>query len=380
MARITRTLSAFSLLLGTSVVAACSSDTTGTTPGGSKGGFTVTVSGEDLSVVGYDWSNASLAEGDPPGFVDGWAVKFEHVIVTVDKIRVNAEPDRDEANPDNMGAVVASADGPFAVDASIGGDIVGKSGSAEEKTVQIAAFPTQADGKGFDPAVRYGFSYDFVPAAANAKLVNLDATGKELYEQAKAKGWSMIFAGTATYKGPAPEATSVFAKIPTQVKFTLGFKNPSSYVNCRNTDLQATGDEFPRGIQADANKATVAQITLHTDHLFWNKLNVEGTPLSFDAIAAQASTYGTPASPGVVTTDDLANVDVTGIKTKAGEPLPARSLVADYKAPDGQLKFDANGTSFAKPNSFASFLGYTAASGGHLNAVGECEVKNNFAP
>jgi hypothetical protein len=144
--------------------------------------------------------------------------------------------------------------------------------------------------------------------------------------------------------------------------------------------LQQVGDEFPRGIQANANKSTTVQITVHTDHAFWDKLNVEGTPLHFDAIAAQASTYGTPDSPGTVTIEDLENVDVTGFKTKAGEPLPWRSLVSDYKAPEGQMKFDPNGTSFSKANSFSAYLSYSAASGGHMNADGECEVKNNFTP
>jgi hypothetical protein len=344
------------------------------------GGFLVTVSGEDLAAVGYDWTSASLADGDPPGFVDGWAISFEHVIVTVDKIRVNADPDKDPGNPQIVGDAVASVDGPFAVDATIGGSIVGKSGSPDEKTVAIAAFGKQASGDAFDPQTRYAFSYDLVPAAANAKNVNLDAAGLALYEEAKQKGWSMIYAGTATYKGPAPAADSVFAKMPTEVKFTLGLANPSSYINCENTDLQAVGDEFPRGIQPSATESTTVQITIHTDHGFWDKLNVEGTPLHFDPIAANASTYGTPASPGTVTIDDLVGVDITGFKTKAGEPLPARSLVSDYTAPAGQLKFDANGTSFAKVNSYASYLAYSAASGGHMNADGECEVKNDFTP
>lgn len=387
-------------LLGTtlalSAVQGCSSDSdTPTTDAGTgdsstgafvppsdpgKGGFLVTVSGEDLAVVGYEWAAGALSEGDPPAFVDGWALSFEHTIVTVDKIRVNADPDKDDANPTNMGALVASADGPWAVDTTIGGPITGKSGEPDEKTVAIAAFSKKSDGSAFDPASRYGFSYDFVTANAAAKNVNLDAAGLALYETAKQKGWSMILAGTATYKGPAPQADTVFAKIPKTVKFTLGLKNPSTYANCRNADLQKDGDEFPRGIQSDANKSTTVQITLHTDHTFWNKLNVEGTPLSFDAIAANASTYGTADSTGIISTDELDSVDITAFKTKAGEVLPARSLVSDYTAPSGQLKFDANGTSFAKANSFSSFISYSAASGGHLNADGECEVKNNFTP
>ena len=400
MSKAVRSLAVAAALGVAGAFAACSSDDPKTNPPGAdagpeassssssggpeaKGGFVVTVSGEDLAVNGYDWTKDSLAEGDPPAFVDGWAIKFDHVIVTVDKIRVNADPDKDEANPKNVGPVVASVDGPFAVDVAIGGDVVGKSGSPDEKTVAIATLEKQSSGAAFDPATRYAFSYDLVSAAANAKLVNLDAAGKALYEEAKAKGWSTIYSGTATYKGPPVDddaGVNVFAKIPKEVKFKLGFKNPATYANCRNTDLQKAGDEFPRGVQATANKTTTVQITIHTDHAFWDKLNVEGTPLHFDAIAASSSTYGTPATPGVVTIEDLAAVDVTGFKTKAGEPLPWRSLVKDYSAPAGQMKFDANGTSFSKANSFAAFLAYSAASGGHLNADGECEITNNFTP
>lgn len=343
-------------------------------------GFWVTVSGEDLAVAGYDWTAQSLASGDPPAFVDGWAIDFEHVIVTVGKIRVNADPDKDPANPKDVGALVASAEGPFAVDVTLGGDVTGKSGEPDERTVPIAAFPTKADGSDFDPTARYAFGYDFVAASASAKIVNLDAEGLALYERAKAEGWSMIYAGTATYKGPAPEVDTAFAKLPKQVKFTLGFKNPSSYENCQNTDLQQVGGEFPRGVQSIAGASTTVQITLHTDHTFWNKLNVEGTPLHFDPIAAQASTYGDPESTGEVDSADLVDVDVTGFKTKAGDPLPARSLVPDYAAPGGQLKFDANGTRFSRANSFASYLAYAAASGGHMNANGECEITNHFEP
>jgi hypothetical protein len=343
-----------------------------------KGGFLITASGEDLASVGYDWTTSSLADGDPPAFVDGWEVRFQHVIVTLDNIKLSADPDKDPGSPDNVGATVAEYKGAVAVDLAIGGKEVGKSGSPDEKAIAITSFATQADGKPFDPSKRYAFSYDTVPASESAKAINLDAVGVELYKEAKAKGYAMVFQGEATYKGPAGDG--VFAKMPAKVKFNFGFKNASSYINCQNADLQKVGDEFPRGIQPDANKAVTAQITIHTDHGFWNKLNVEGTPMHFDPIAANSSTYGTAGSEATVTITDLESVDITGFKTKSGDVLPARSLVPDYTAPAGQLKFDANGTSFSKANSFAAFLSYSAASGGHLNADGECEVKNNFTP
>jgi hypothetical protein len=163
--------------------------------------------------------------------------------------------------------------------------------------------------------------------------------------------------------------------MPSEVRFKLGFANPSAYLNCANTDFAAVGDEYPRGIQPSVDKPTIAQITMHTDHLFWSKLNVEGTELHFDPIAAQAL-----PPPAVVTTDDLVGVDISAFKTRNGELLPARSFSADYTAPAGTLSFDANQTTFARPNSFAAFLAYTAAAAGHLNAAGECAIRNEFAP
>lgn len=377
-------LSSLSILTAVTFVAACSDSTPAATDAGSDassgGGFAVTVSGEDLSVNGYDFKPGASANDDPPPFVDGWAIDFTHVIVTVANVKLADDPDKNPGDPTQVGAEVASAAGPFAIDAHLGGPIVGKSGSPDEKTVQIAAFPKKKDGSSFDPKVRYAFSYSLVTAAADATAVNLDAEGKSLYAEMVAKGYSMLLAGKATFKGPAP-TVDVFKKMPPSVKFTLGLKNPSSYLNCRNTDLQQVGGEFPRGVQAKVGAVTTAQITIHTDHAFWSKLNVEGTELHFDPIAGMASTYGA-ASPaeGVVTIDDLQNVDVTGFKAKDGTLLADRSLVADYTAQPGQLKFDPNGTSFTKANSFAAYLSYAAASGGHLNADGACEVRNDFTP
>jgi hypothetical protein len=383
MKKLKSVLSLLALAGSAAIVSGCGSDDDDgddANTGATSGGFSITVSGEDLASIGYDWNRDSLADGDPPAFVDGWAVHFDHVIVTVADVTLSLDPDKDRGNPRDVGDTVASAAGPWAVDAAIGGDVVGKSQSPDEKTLAIAAFAKQDNGDAFDPESRYAFTYDLVAATRDAVLTNLDAEGLALYEEAQTKGYSMILAGTATYKGPDPDTDSVFAKIPTEVNFSLGLENPSSYINCRNTDLSPIGDEYPRGVQASATKATTVQITIHTDHGFWDTLNVEGTPLHFDPIAANASGYGTPGEPGRVSIDDLVNVDITGLTTADGEPLPWRSAVSDYDAPSGQMKYDPNGTSFEKANSLAAFLAYSAASGGHLNADGECEIKNNFIP
>ena len=359
-------------LLAASIALACSK--TDAKRDDASGGFAITVSGEDLAQTGYDFRPGASVDDDPPPFVDGWEVKFTHVIVTLANVRLAEDPDQDPADPQTTGSEVARAAGPYAVDVTVGGPIPGKSGSPDDRSVQIASFGAQANGDAFDPTVRYAFSYDTVAASASAQIVNLDAEGLALYEQAKAKGWAMVYQGVATYRGEAAAAGTVFATLPTVVKFTLGMKNPSSYVNCQNTDLsQLSTGEFPRGLQADPTRPITAQITIHTDHGFWSKLNVEGTELHFDPIAAQA------AADGTVTIDDLLHADVSGFKTRAGTQLPWRSLVGGYSSPAGQLYFDQNGTTLIPYNSFADYLQYSAASGGHLNADGECEIRNNFS-
>ena len=155
-----------------------------------KGGVRVTVSGEDYATLGFDFTPGSAtANGDPPAFVEGWQVRFSHVIVTVGNVRLNADPELDPKAYDKVGAVVESDPAAYAVDVVLGGSVVGKSGSPNEKTVAITTFP----GKRLDPEKAYAFSYDTVAASANAKLVNLDAGGKDLYAEAIAKGYAMLY-------------------------------------------------------------------------------------------------------------------------------------------------------------------------------------------
>jgi hypothetical protein len=340
------------------------------------GGVLISISGEAEAAEGYPWSSAGKAAENT--FVDGWAVTYEHLITTVGNITINADPDTESSKPERVGAVVAKVPGLFAVDLTLGGSLAGKSGEPADRAIAIAAVSkAQAN---LDPTARYAFSYDTLVASGSAQVVNLDTAGKLLYAEAVASGDSMIVTGTAVYRGPTAAAGSVFAKMPARVKFKFSLKNPSTYANCANDDLAQVGGEYPRGIQTKAAASITAQISWHTDHMFWDRLNVEGTPLHFDAIAAQASTYGDATSEGIVSSNDLVSIDVTGFKTKSGDALPWRSLVADYAAPAGQMRFDLNGTSLTPVNSYRGYLAYSAASGGHLNRAGECAIRYNFTP
>ena len=339
-------------------------------PNPGPGKFQVTASGEDLVVVGFPFVQGTSKSGDP-SFVDGWEVTFEHVIVTFGAVTLNETPDLDPDDKSKLGKVVQTVSGPWAVDLTKG-TISGKSGEQVTPLVNL-------DGP-FVASQRYALSYDVVSATTQARNVNLDAEALTLYQKAIEGGWSVVFVGRASFKGPPPNPGTVFEKIPREVSFSIGMKNPTSAINCENPDLgkSALGEDFARGVQILGSGTSFIQLTVHLDHAFWDRLNEEGAPVHFDQIAAVSSTYGAPGAPaGVVTADDLEALDHTGFVTKAKEPLPTRSLVPDYTAPGGTLSFDANGSKFPK-NSYGAYLRYSQAAGYHLGADGECLIKRNF--
>lgn len=356
----------------------------GTLPGAGSGGggpagrpnepgsFDVTMSGEDLAFTGYIFDPATAASnGDPPSFVDGWSVEFEHIVVTVGNIRLNQGPDTNPDDPAQLGAELVKVPNTFAVD-------VARSGPETDKgSGQPGAWYLTTLRGSFASDTRYALSYDTLPATAQATKVGFDQGSEALYQQAVQNGWAVAFQGRATFVGKAtPPLAAPFDAFSKPVEFTLGFANPSSYLNCANPDLGSGGDEPPRGVQTLANQAAVVQVTYHTDHLFWDTLDVEGTPLHFDHIAAQAK-FANAGAPGVVTMADLSGVNVNLITIGGtATPLPSRTYVDDYTPAGATFTLSPGTTGIT---ALGDFLEYTAASGGHMNADGECAVKPNFA-
>lgn len=338
------------------------------------GKFLVTVSGEDFALNGFPFQAGKSKSGDP-AFVDGWAVTFSHVIPTYGEVTLHEGPDTDAADKSKMGKEVSRLSGPFAVDLAKGGPLPGK-GGPEEQAVALGVL----DGS-FDTSTRYALSYTTVKAQAAAKNVNLDAEGLALYEKAIEKGWAVIYAGTATWNGGTPPAGTLFEKMPKTVTFVIGLANPTRQLNCENPDLgkSALGEDFARGVQPQAGKSEVVQLTFHTDHLFWDRLEEEQVPLHFDVFAARSSGFGTSgAASGAVTVDDLAGADISKLTTKGGEPIPFRSLVPDYAAPAGTLAYEPNGVKITD-NDLVRWLQFTAAASSHLNADGECLAVPDFS-
>lgn len=368
--------------------------------------LTVTISGEGAALSGFSFPAAP----NEPSFVDGWDVKFERILVTVDNIVLKDNPDMNPTDQSVTGPVVAKATGPWAVDMSKPGKQTEIRPSETTATDVHGTEPAADDGHGhaapgtrhpnaqplvkiqglegnakLDPAIRYGFGFDIVTASANATKTNLDSASEADYAEMVSKGWAVLYVGTATFKGTdckTSDPSYDFAALPKTVKFRFGFKTPTQYLNCQNSDLRGKafeGEEAQRGVQVDAHGGSSAQITLHVDHPFWNTVDHDAAELFFDQMAALASPDGT------LTLEDLSVADFTSFKDKTGAALPWRSCVATKEPKQGTRAFDSGSVAvnpMASPETalrhYGDFVSYQQSTEGHLNADGLCAVKRLF--
>jgi len=344
-------------------------------------GIWFTASGEVLALGGY----AFPPTGDV-AFVDGWDIHFSELLVTVDNIRLAQNPDLNPGDESQTGAEVAKVSGPWAIDLHKGGPLQGKGGS-DEQAVPIAALTGQNENScaPFDLTQKYAFSFDVVPATDSALNVNLDAQSLDDYDEMISKGYTVLYVGTAAFLGNSAgnscaPADPEFVKAPltenSVVNFRLGFKSPTSYINCQNPSLSGTPlgtDENPRGIYAYNNQSSVAQVTIHTDHPFWDS-TVHDSPMHFDQIAARYT--GATGTPTAVV-EDMTSVDYTHFTDAQGNALPWRDCIKlNFVPPDnGTMHFtDAAGATL---HNYGEYMTYDQRTQGHLNSDGLCYVKPN---
>ncbi len=351
------------------------------------GGILVSASGEVLALGGYPFPPVN--PGDT-AFVDGWAMQFDRLLVTVDHVVLSAGPDIAPTDQSQTGPVVARQDGPWAIDLHLGGPLQGKGGNGEE-AVAFTSFTGQNrnGGAAFDTTQRYAFGFDVVAASASAINVNLTADDASDYADMVANGYTVLYVGTATFQGvgcTGPGSTYDFTKLPPVVHFRLGFQSPTTYVNCQNPDNDPAapfpGEEHERGVQVLSNRSIVSQVTIHTDHPFWES-TVHDTPAHFDPLAARH--VGADAGIPLATLADQVGVDFLGFHDSDGTPLPWRSCLASYTAQSGTMSFDPHGVPVnpgADPSQalrdYRDFMAYDQSTQGHLNADGLCYVKRNY--
>lgn len=359
---------------------------------GGGGSIQFSASGEALALGGYNFP--ATTSGDP-AFVDGWEIKFSKFIAVFDKITLSETPDRSPSDQSQLGNPVAEVDGPWAIDLHQGGSLAGK-GGGEEQAAPLTTIDNQNlnGGAAFDPSLRYAFGFDSVPASNAAFRIGIAADDPDWQEMVQ-KGWNVLYVGTATWHGDAQgvSCTSTdpnydFSTLPRTVAFRLGFASPTSYVNCQNPDndpANPLGDEeHQRGIQVKANQATIAQVTFHSDHPFWESV-AHDSPAHFDQLAALASDDGHGTFR--VSFEAATQANYTAFKDSGGHPLPWRSCVADYTPPNarsqmgfdsGSVPFNPQGNASLVLRNYADYMYYNQSTQGHLNSDGLCFVNRHF--
>jgi hypothetical protein len=361
-------------------------------PGG--GGIVFAASGEVLALTGYDFPPA---QPDNAAFVDGWEVKFTRLLTTINTITLSNNPDKVPGDQAQSDAVVAEVDGPWAVDLSHKDPsyLAGK-GAPGEQAVPIAALSSQNKNGGAAFATdgtRYAFGFDLVPASASAQNVNIDGAGLEDYKQMVTDQCAVLYVGTATFKGDKTNKDCYpdsYKSWPDHVSFKLCFKSPTSYSNCQNPDNKGTAfpnEESQRGIAFLSDKSIIGQITIHTDHPFWDSV-LHDSPAHFDQFAARAVGLDGGATP-TVTLEMTKGVDYTAVTDALGNELSWRYCMDPptdvHPKFTGTMKFDAQSvphTSGGDPASglrdYYDFATYNQSTQGHLNSDGLCAVKHNY--
>ena len=346
----------------------------------------VTFSGETLGISGLPFQPVN--QGDPY-FVDGWDVTFSEYIVVIANVRLNPNPLEDLTWQDMGTPPVAIKPGPYVVDAHRVYGFVGKDGV--EPASGLFLWTGQDDGRSFDTSVRYAFSYDEVKAQVPAFNVNLPDDELPDYDLMVQKGWDKLIRGTATYVGTGiyssatdPDAGAIaqklFKALPTTVNFAFGWNDSTSMLNCVNYDWTNSEDNLAdRGVETNPNGATISQITLHTDHVFWDKLRQEGANLRFDPIAAYAppdgGTFFINDSPQQIRT--TFGDGTTKLPDRAPfqvNPSPNASPIGNDGTGDGtQVILNTNGTT-GLTDAMNAFMAFSAQSQSHLNAQGLCYI------
>jgi len=396
----------------------------------------VTISGEQNALTAYPFPPDNF-QNDTYMF-DGWIIQMKEYLVSVGNVRLWSNPNADPSNQGDLANMkqVAHLTGPFVVDLHKGGQIIGQGGAPEEAT-PLGVILNQNDngGAAFDPTTSYGFGFSTVQASYAAYNVNLDEGEDADFAYMVQQGYSVMYVGTATWNGGAsqygctqtsagagPDAGLVangdsgavatyvdggynFDNLPwvapdgthPTMKFRLGFATPTNYENCQNmtSTLQPLmGEDYARGLQTSTSQSTIAQVTVHMDHPFWESF-AENSPIHWDQIAAQ---YVGETSP-TATVEDMKGVPFYAFTDKTGTPLPWRNCAGTYYTPpdNGQMAFSTLsvpvnpqgtctgtvGQDYTKATcpairDYYDYIRYSQSTQGHLNSQGLCFIDRQY--
>jgi hypothetical protein len=377
-------------------------------PGGNA--ILLTASGEGFAKDGYAFPPASP---DDVYFVDGWSITYDRILTTFDHVTLSRGPDKvptDQSRCDDGkggtilcgtgSSVLAEVDGPFAIDLHQGGTLADADGVAMDAAPFGALTGLNKQGNtAFDATAKYAFGFEVVKATKSAHNINLDAADLTDYQDMVTKGYTTLLVGTATWKGNNNGSdtnsgctnTTVtpaydFTTLPRTIKFRFGLIAPTVYRNAQNPALTGAAnpnEEHPRGVQTAANQATIAQLTFHIDHVFWESF-VHDSPAHFDSFASR---YAGAAAP-TATMEDFKSFAFKPFVDALHHTVPFRTCVdaTTYAPPgDAAMTFDTltipvnpTGDPATVIRDFYDYTTYNHSTFGHLNADGLSFVDRQY--
>ena len=241
------------------------------------GTLSVTVNGEEGTQRGYP--STELA--------DGWSISFDSYLVSLADLR--------PAGRD--GGVASALETPVVVDLHAGA-------------------PQVATLEGL-PTGRLRLDYALLPpTAATVVPAGVDAA---LVEEMRAGGWTYLLQGVATK--PSRPA----------VRFKLGLPAPVRMEDC------TSGVDGTQGVVIPASSTAEAELTLHAEHLFYDRLGTHaGVQLRFEALAAAAGedallTFEELASQSVLAPRGFDGAAADRCGRHPGALRPRRFLGADAR-------------------------------------------------
>jgi hypothetical protein len=387
--------------------------------------ISVTFSGETLGVDGLPFF--PNLPGDPV-FVDGWSVQILESLIVVGNIRLDPGATQSSVwqdvgatnTPISSATPVVLRPGPYVLDAHRVSGFLGKDGI--EAASGLFLVPGFDNGQAFDTSMLYAFSYDTLQATWGATNINLDPSELPDYALMVQNHWNKLIKGLATHTQNLPagqgggtptegtypdtDVEAKFEAMPQQIYFAFGYDDHTHMYNCVNPDnaidSSSTCSSDPihclaaRGVQTNSSGTYIAQVTVHQDHVFWDKLEFEGEPLRFDPIAAwapQNTTLNNPFWINNLTSQKLAAA------FSDGTPLPDRgpymqgpsgySFVSDQTSPpligcnggcgQDQVIMNVNGVTTVPATDYPDFMEFSVQSQTHLNAQGICYIEGQHS-
>jgi hypothetical protein len=348
------------------------------------GSVAVQISGEAAATEGF-----SFPKGSDVTFADGWELHFSHVLVTVGDVTLSENPDKAPADQSQTDAAVARETGPWAVDLAMQGSVPAAGGQGTATPLTTIARENLDGNKPFAADRRYAFGYRIMPAETRAARVNFaaDAATEALYARMISEGFTVLYAGTATFAGKdcvTSDAAYDVSALPAELPFELGFRTPTTYVNCQNQENQGTafeGEEYQRGLAVLPNQPALAQITLHLEHPFFSD-TVHDSSIYFDQLAARFD-------GAALTMNDLVGLDPTAFTDVHGAALPWRVCPSEAapELPLGRQRSFGVGHTLVDPvgnprdafRDYRDFIAYVQSTQGHLNGgEGLCYVARDY--